>query len=186
MSIAVFAALLLITGLMRLTEVWVSLRRMRAPGATTTPEPVLFTAMAALHVGFITLPLAEVLLWQRPFLPWLAAASIGALALATALRWWTLSTLGRSWNVRVVVAEDMKIVTGGPYRWIRHPNYLVVILEIAALPLFHNAWAAAGILSLANAAVLARRIPTEEAALSAFPEWREAMERKKRLIPGVF
>jgi len=185
LTIAVFAALLLLTGLMRLIEVWVSVRRMRAPGAHITPEPVLFAAMAALHTGFVTLPLVEVLLWERPFVPWLAGLSVAVLAAATALRWWTLRTLGRSWNVRVVVAEDMRIVTGGPYRWIRHPNYLVVILEIAALPLFHNAWVAATILSLVNAAVLARRIPTEEAALSAFPAWREAMEHKKRLIPGV-
>ena len=106
--------------------------------------------------------------------------------LATALRIWTLATIGRSWNVRVVVPEDIRIATTGPYRFIRHPNYLVVILEIAALPLFHGAWMSAIFLTLLNAFVLLHRIRTEEAALAQIPAWVDAMRDRARLLPGLF
>jgi len=83
------------------------------------------------------------------------------------------------------VPDEDQVVTTGPYRWIRHPNYLVVVLEIASLPLLHGAWISALGLSLLNAAVLARRIPTEEAALSRLAGWREAMADRARLVPGL-
>ena len=104
----------------------------------------------------------------------------------TALRVWTLRTIGRAWNVRVVVPDEAQVVSSGPYAWIRHPNYLVVILEVAALPLLHTAWVSALGLSLLNGVVLWRRIHTEERALGQLAGWREAMAQRARLIPGVF
>lgn len=181
-----FVALLLGTGAMRLVELAVSVRRMRARADAVVAEPWLFPAMATLHAGLVFLPIAEVLAFERPVVPGLAAASIVVLVGATALRVWTLGTIGRSWNVRVVVPEADGIATNGPYRWIRHPNYLVVVLEIAALPLLHSAWIAAIGLSMLNAAVLWHRIRTEEAALMQVPTWRAAMADKKRLVPGLF
>ena len=85
----------------------------------------------------------------------------------------------------IVVPDEESIVTTGPYRWIRHPNYLVVILEVAALPLVHTAWASALVLSLLNAGVLWRRIRREEQALAQIPAWREAMATRKRLLPWI-
>lgn len=181
---AVFAALLGATGLMRLVELAVSVRRMRARPDAVVGEPWLFPLMALLHTGLVVAPLAEVLALGRPFVPAVAAGAGAVLIVATALRVWTLRTLGRSWNVRVVTPEV--IVTDGPYRYVRHPNYLVVGLEIAALPLVHTAWLAAIGLSALNALVLYHRIRTEEAALSRIPAWRDAMADRKRLIPGVW
>lgn len=183
--LAAFLGLLGLIALVRLGEVVVSRRRLRERPEALVAEPGLFPLMVALHVGLIALPALEVIGLERPF-RWPLAAGAGAvLGLATLLRVWTLRTIGRAWNVRVVVPEEATIVTTGPYRWIRHPNYLVVILEIASLPLLHGAWISALGLSLLNAAVLARRIRTEEAALNELPAWREAMAGKKRLIPGV-
>jgi methyltransferase len=182
----IFAALLLGTGAMRLVELAVSVRRIRARPDAAVSEPWLFPAMASLHFGLVFAPLAEVLLLDRPFTPWLAALSGAVLLGATALRAWTLSTIGKAWNVRVVKPEDQAIATGGPYRWIRHPNYLVVVLEIVSLPLFHGAWIAAIGLSAWNALVLWRRITTEEAVLMGIPAWREAMAAKARFVPGLF
>ncbi|MBA2320065.1 MAG: hypothetical protein H0V89_02820 [Deltaproteobacteria bacterium] len=184
MSVVVFAALLAATGVMRLVELAVSVRRMRADRSAVVAEPGLFPLMALLHLAFVTLPLLEVVAFARPFSWAIAAPALAVLAGATALRVWTLRTLGRSWNVRVV--RPPVVATGGPYRWIRHPNYLVVILEIAALPLVHAAWLAAAALTLANAAVLWRRIRTEEASLSTIPEWVAAMGTKARFVPGIF
>lgn len=77
-------------------------------------------------------------------------------------------------------------MTTGPYRWIRHPNYLCVILEIAALPLLHSAWLSALGLSALNACVLAFRIRTEERLLTEVPGWREAFADRARFVPGLF
>lgn len=182
---ALFAALLLGTGGMRLVELAVSRARAAARPEAVVPEPALFPAMALLHTALVVAPLAEVVILGRPFVPWLGGLAIAGLLAATALRIWTLSTLGRVWNVRVLPPPPDAVVTAGPYRWIRHPNYLCVILEIAALPLVHGAWASAAALTLANAAVLAVRIPTEERALGALPAWRAAFADKPRFVPFV-
>lgn len=181
-----FGLLLAGTAAMRLVEVAVSVRRMRARPDAVIAEPALFPAMVVLHTAFVALPLLEVIALERPFVPWLGALSVTMFGLACALRVWTLATIGRAWNVRVVVPEPDAIAVTGPYRWIRHPNYLVVILEIAFLPLVHTAWLSALALSLLNAAVLFTRIRTEEAALQTIPAWREKMGPKSRFVPGVF
>lgn len=179
-----FVLLLLGTGLMRLGEVVVSARRIRERPDALVAERWLFPLMAVLHAGLVALPLVEVSAWGRKPLGWGSAAALAVFVLATGLRVWTLRTLGRSWNVRVV--RPPAIVTDGPYRWIRHPNYLVVVLEIAALPLIGGAWASALALSALNAFVLFHRIRTEEAVLAENPAWVAAMAGKARLVPGVF
>jgi methyltransferase len=83
-----------------------------------------------------------------------------------ALRWWCIATLGHQWNTRVIVVPGLPLVSAGPYRWLRHPNYVAVVVEVAALPLVHTAWVTALVFTLANAAVLAVRIPVEERALA--------------------
>lgn len=183
-AFAVTATLLALTGVMRLVELAVSVRRWKARPDALIAEPTLFPAMAGLHVALVALPLLEIVLLDRPFLPWLAAVAGLLIAIATALRVWTLRTLGRSWNVRVVVPD--RVVTDGPYAFIRHPNYLVVVIELLALPLLHTAWLSAIGLGVINGLVLVKRIGTEEAALGQLPAWRAAFADKARLIPGVF
>jgi methyltransferase len=128
----------------------------------------------------------EVVWLDRPFVPLLAALAASVLVLATSLRVWTLRTMGRSWNVRVLRPSPEEIVTTGPYAWIRHPNYLAVILEIAALPLLHTAWISCLTLSAFNAFVLYHRVRVEEAQLEQLPAWRAAMSDRARWIPGLF
>ncbi|HHO53034.1 MAG TPA: hypothetical protein ENK18_19685 [Deltaproteobacteria bacterium] len=185
-ALAIFVLLLLATAVMRSIELGVSIRRLSARRGALVPEPRLFPAMVLLHTGLIVLPLAEVWLGHRPFIGWIGGPAAAILVAATALRIWTLATIGEAWNVRVVRPTEQTVVTTGPYRFIRHPNYLCVILEIAALPLLHSAWISALLLSALNAAVLAVRIPTEEATLARLPAWREAMSGRARLIPGLF
>ncbi len=180
-----FTALMLGTGVMRLVELAISVRRIQGKPEAAVSEPALFPLMALLHAGLVFAPLAEVIGLGRPFVPALGAAAVATLVLATALRVWTLYTVRRAWNVRVVKPDAANIVTTGPYAFIRHPNYLVVILEIAALPLVHNAWLAAIGLSLLNGFVLFWRIRTEEAMLGTIPAWREAFAQRARLIPGL-
>jgi methyltransferase len=178
-------ALLVATGLMRLIELAVSVRRMRARPDAVVAEPALFPAMAGLHAALVVLPVAEVWYFDRPFHAWVGVPALAVLVGATALRAWTLQTIGTSWNVRVVRPPVDGIAVTGPYAYIRHPNYAVVIAELFALPLVHSAWGACVVLTLWNAAVLARRIRTEEAELATNPAWKAAFASKARFLPGL-
>lgn len=91
---------------------------------------------------------------------------IGVYLLLQAARLWVLVSLGRFWTTRVVTLPGAPLVRRGPYRWVRHPNYLVVAAEIAVLPLAFGAWELALGFSLANAALLADRIRIEDEALA--------------------
>jgi methyltransferase len=183
---AAFVAVLLTVGAVRLVELAVSVRRLRARPGAVVPEPGVFPVMIVLHAAVVLAPIGEVAWLDRPFVFAEAAVALGVLSLGVALRVWTVRTLGRRWTVRVVVPAEGAIVTGGPYAFVRHPNYLAVILEVAALPMLHHAWLSALVLSAVNALVLARRIRTEEAVLMSDARWREAMSSRARLIPGVF
>lgn len=85
--------------------------------------------------------------------------------LAQGLRFWAMSTLGGFWTTRIIMVPHAPLVKSGPYRFLRHPNYVVVVLEIALLPLALGSWPLALGFSIANAAALALRIKAEEATL---------------------
>jgi methyltransferase len=108
----------------------------------------------------------EAITLRRRFIRRLGLPMLGVVLLAQGLRWWCIATLGRQWNTRVIVVPGLPLVSAGPYRRLRHPNYLAVVVEVAALPLVHTAWVTALMFTLANAAVLAVRIPVEERALA--------------------
>ena len=110
---------------------------------------------------------AEVVYGNRPFLPWLGWPMLVLVLLSQALRYWCITTLGMQWNTRVIVVPGLTLVTRGPYRWLRHPNYLAVVVEGFALPLVHTAWITAAGFTVLNAVLLLGfRIPTEERALA--------------------
>jgi methyltransferase len=80
-------------------------------------------------------------------------------------RVWVLRTLGNRWTTRIIVVPGEELVATGPYRFVRHPNYLVVVGEIAVLPLVFGLWDVAIIFSLLNAVILTVRIRAENRAL---------------------
>lgn len=82
------------------------------------------------------------------------------------LRLWVIASLGRFWTTRVITVANAPLVRRGPYRLMRHPNYLVVVLELAILPLAFGAWEIAAIFTILNAALLWHRIRVEETALA--------------------
>lgn len=126
-----------------------------------------FPFMAALHTALLIGCVAEVWLLDRPFIPALGWPML-ALALACqALRYWVITTLGPRWNTRVIVVPGLPRVTGGPFRYLRHPNYLAVVVEGVALPLVHGAWITAAAFTLLNAGLLVIRMRCEDAALDA-------------------
>jgi methyltransferase len=109
----------------------------------------------------------EVWLGGRPFIPALGWPMLVLALGSQALRWWCIRTLGPQWNTRVIVVPDAGRVTGGPYRFLDHPNYVAVVVEGAALPLVHTAWLTALCFTVLNAVLLTVRIRTENSALAA-------------------
>jgi methyltransferase len=124
-----------------------------------------YPVMVLLHTGLLAGALVEVLTLDRPFLPWLGWPMLALLVASHGLRWWCISSLGRQWCTRIVVVPGLSTVTSGPYRFLRHPNYVAVVLEGIALPLVHTAWVTAAAFTVANAALLRVRIAAEDRAL---------------------
>lgn len=144
-----------------------------------------YPAMVALHTALLVGAPLEVFLLARPFLPWLGWPMLALVAATMALRYWAITTLGDRWTTRIFVVPGEPPVSGGPYRYLRHPNYLAVILEVAALPLVHTAWLTAALGSLANAFVLRTRIRAEEAALAQASAYLEKLGDRPRFLPGA-
>jgi methyltransferase len=168
MSLLIFTALVLAVGLERLAELAVS-KRHAAWAFSRGGEEFgrgHFPAMVALHTALLVGALAEVWMLERPFVPVVGWVALAVVTASQSLRWWCIATLGRQWNTRVIVVPGLPLVTRGPYRLLRHPNYVAVVLEGAALPLVHSAWATAALFTVLNAALLARRIQVEERALA--------------------
>ena len=122
-----------------------------------------FPLFVLLHAGYPVLLALEVRAGASPGPEWplWLAVWLGAQALRIA----AMRALGERWNVRIVVLPGAPPVVRGVYRWLRHPNYVAVVAEFIAAPMGFGAWRTALVCSLANAAILAVRIPAEERAL---------------------
>ena len=103
-----------------------------------------------------------------------------ALTVSMALRYWVIATLGRRWTTRVFCLPGEPVIAGGPFRHLRHPNYLAVVMEIFALPMVHTAWMTAIVFSLANGLLLRRRVRVEEEGLRRYSGF-ESRNRRPRL-----
>jgi methyltransferase len=167
-SVALYLALVGAVVVARLVELRVARRHLswaRERGGVESGAGH-YPVMVALHTALLLGCVVEVLLLDRPFLPWLGWQMLALLVAAHGLRWWCIRTLGPQWNTRVVVVPGLPLVTGGPYRWLRHPNYVAVVLEGIALPLVHGAWLTAAAVTVLNLVLLLGvRIPVEERAL---------------------
>ncbi len=162
-----FTVLIALVAFQRLWELQISkrnLRSLRSRGGHETGAGH-YPWMVALHTAFLVSCVAEVWLLDRPWRPLVGLVSMVVLIAALTLRWWALRALGDRWTTRVVVVPGEQLVTSGPYRWFRHPNYVAVVLEIAAIPMLHCAWITAVGFSVANLVLLKIRVGAEEGAL---------------------
>lgn len=126
-----------------------------------------YPVMVALHVALLVGCVVEPLLLHRPFVPMLGWPMLVVVIAAPVLRWWCISTLGHQWNTRVIVVPGAPRVVGGPYRWLPHPNYVIVAVEGIALPLVHSAWFTAIAFTALNAVLLSTRLKVENRALAS-------------------
>lgn len=170
-SLSAFVVLVALVGLERVAELVVSTRNAAwslARGGVETGR-AHYPIMVVLHTGFLVAMLVEAVVRQPTVPGWLAWSMLLLVLAAQALRWWCIATLGRRWNTRVIVVPGLSPVTTGPYRWLRHPNYVAVVVEGLALPLVHGCWITAAVFTVANAALLTVRIRVENTALAGLP-----------------
>lgn len=153
--------ILVLVTVQRLGELWLSKRNTRRLLASGAHEYGAnhYPLIVAVHALWL------IALW------WLALSRpvegfwLGVFVLIEIARLWVLATLGRRWTTRIVVLPNAPLVRRGPYRLVNHPNYAVVVAEIAVLPLVFGLWRIALIFTLLNAAVLTVRIREENRAL---------------------
>jgi methyltransferase len=184
-SVQAYLGLLVLFAAERCFELVLSARNARLARARGAVESGRghYPVMAAFHGAFLVACAAEVVLLDRPFPGLLGWACLALVLAAQGLRYWAVATLGERWNTRVIVVPGEPPITSGPYRWVRHPNYVAVALEVAALPLVHGAWLTALVFSVANVFLLRTRIRAEERALG--PDWEHAFAGRPRFVPGV-
>ncbi|HIO61295.1 MAG TPA: hypothetical protein EYN39_05760 [Deltaproteobacteria bacterium] len=127
--------------------------------------PEHYRVLVALHVSWFAAMLAEAWYFQTSPPLWMVIVGISGLVTGQILRYLAIQTLAERWSTRIYVVPDAPLIQHGIYRYVRHPNYLGVILEIAFVPLIHAAYMTALVFSLANVILLRHRIRLEELAL---------------------
>lgn len=167
-GLTAFVVLVALVGLERLAELVVSNRNAAwsfANGGRETGRRH-YPVMVVLHTGFLVAMLVEAFVRRPSVLPELAWSMLALVVAAQGLRWWCIATLGRRWNTRVIVVPGLPPVRSGPYRLLRHPNYVAVVVEGVALPLVHACWITAVAFTIANSFLLVVRVRVESAALA--------------------
>ena len=156
-----------LVGLQRLVELLLSRRHerlLRARGAVERGRGH-YPLIVALHALWLLSTLVEGLL-RGPDPPAYWPLPLALFLLVQPLRYWAIFSLGEFWNTRILVVPKAKLVRRGPYRYLRHPNYVVVAVEIFTFPLIFGAWITAVVFSALNAALLYVRIKSENRALA--------------------
>jgi methyltransferase len=172
-------------GAERLLELAIARRNLKAVTARGgfVADTRTYWDITVLQVVWLAACAAEPILLVRPFIAPLAAIMIALLVACQALRYWAVLTLGDRWNLRIVVVPGEAAVTNGPYRLIRHPNYLAVLVEFLALPLVHTAWLTATVFFALAVPVMVRRMRLEEAALAGHSDYERAFAGRPRVLP---
>lgn len=135
-------------------------RRLLARGAREVGR-AHYPLFVLLHASWLLAIAVTTPLERQPYWP-----LIGVFIVLQLLRVWVVATLGPYWTTRIITLDEAPIVRGGPFRFVRHPNYCVVVAEIAVLPLAFGDWPVALIWTVLNALLLRHRIRVEMGALS--------------------
>ena len=167
MSLKLFLVVWLLLAAQRLAELVRSKANERVIQSQGGYEafPGHFQLMRLLHVAWFVAMLVEVWGLHRPARPFLVLLGLVCLLAGQGLRLWAIRTLGVRWSVRIMVLPGAPLIESGPFVWLRHPNYLGVVLEMFGVPLLHGTWLTAIVFSCLNGLLLTYRIRCEELAL---------------------
>jgi methyltransferase len=176
-----------LTAVQRLAELGLSRHNLAqlSPAARTADSPVNWGALVVLQVAWLSGSAIEPAWRGSTALMPLFAVGLGLFALGAVLRVWCILSLGGGWNARARVDPGLRIVSCGPYRFVRHPNYAGVLLELIGLPLAGAAWWTLLCVAPPHIFVLWRRIRGEDALLFGLPGYSELMGTKGALLPRL-
>lgn len=185
MVISFFTLTLAVVIVQRLLELWIAKRNaqhMLSQGAYEVGAEH-YKWIVTVHASFFVSLILEVVWLRQGELPSAWWLPFSLFVLAQGFRVWCIASLGRYWNTRIFVLPGAKVIKRGPYRWIRHPNYAVVICELFLLPLVFGAYATSLVFTVVNLWVLlALRIPAEERALNEATNYSEEMKEVSRFL----
>ncbi len=187
----ILISLFIFTSILRLIELIISnknFKNRKEESGLKIPREKTFFLFVLLHSSFLILVPLEVIFFDRPFYFLLGIPMIIIYLFCLFLRYHVLKILGKNWNTKVIYNSELEdsIITTGIYNYIRHPNYLIVILEILSLSLFHSAFFSFLFFSLINLILLYFRIQFEEEMLFNNTKYLKHFKNKKRFIPGIF
>lgn len=181
MSFYIFIILII---LQRLCELVVAKRNekwMKTRGAIEFGQ-AHYRIIVFIHAMFFIILLLEVKAWQTELSPaWPLLLSV--FILTQFLRIWSITSLGKYWNTKIIILSGAPIVEKGPYRFFKHPNYLVVALEFMIIPFMFQAYFTALLFTVLNGVILFVRIQAEEKALCELTEYPISSWIKWRLNP---
>ncbi len=127
-----------------------------------------YRAIVLMHIAFFISLVSEYFIFDSGLnRHW--PALIAVFLLAQVLRYWSILSLGKFWNTKILVVPNITLVTRGPYKYMRHPNYLAVVIEIAVVPLIFSCYITSALFTVLNLIALRRRIRIEEQALAGNP-----------------
>lgn len=141
-----------------------------------------YPLIVIIHTLFLFSLMAEVSLFHKELSP-LWVFMIPFLLLTQFIRYWAISSLGPYWNTKIMIVPNSDVIAKGPYRFMKHPNYVIVALEIMCIPLLFNAYITSVLFSLLNLFLMKIRIPEEEQALQLHTDYDEIFQEKHRFFP---
>jgi methyltransferase len=143
-----------------------------------------YKLIVGIHVLFFLIYIGEVVVFQKNLSPQWYYLFVLFLITQTG-RVWALTSLGKFWNTKIIVLPNAKIVAKGPYRFLKHPNYLIVSLEFLIIPLIFQAYFTTVIFTILNLWILSIRIPEEEKALREFTSYVQTYGHSRRFFSKI-
>ncbi|MBT2695104.1 isoprenylcysteine carboxyl methyltransferase family protein [Bacillus sp. ISL-55] len=143
-----------------------------------------YPAMVSIHTAFFISFILEVNLLGKnlsDYWPVLLALFI----FTQTMRIWALASLGRFWNTKIIILPGANVIKRGPYKIIKHPNYLIVAIELIVIPLMFNAYITLAVFTLLNILILSIRIPAEEKALRELTKYESEFSKQGRFVPNL-
>ncbi|WP_141236017.1 isoprenylcysteine carboxyl methyltransferase family protein, partial [Peribacillus simplex] len=168
----IFAIFIILIAIQRLVELYIAKqneKQLKAAGAVEYGESH-YRWMVLMHLSFFIVLIIEVVVLERD-MSGLWPIWLTLFLIAQSGRIWAIRSLGKHWNTKIIVVPDADVVIKGPYKYFKHPNYIIVATEILVICLLFNAYYTAIIFSLLNVWMMMVRIPLEEKALKEHTEY---------------
>ncbi|CAH0168424.1 hypothetical protein SRABI80_01040 [Peribacillus frigoritolerans] len=168
----IFAIFIILIAIQRLVELYIAKqneKQLKAGGAIEYGESH-YKWMVLMHLSFFIVLIIEVVALERD-ISGLWPIWLTLFLIAQSGRVWVIRSLGKHWNTKIIVVPDADVVIKGPYKFFKHPNYIIVATEILVISLLFNAYYTAIIFSLLNVWMMMVRIPLEEKALKEHTEY---------------